>query len=367
MDGQDAKLRIGSRVPVATGSFQAGVGVGATGTAGSVINPLVNTQFQYLDVGVIVDVTPRIHPDSTVSMKLSIEVSSVTGTESIGGINQPVISTRKVEHDIRLADGEVSILGGLVENTSTKSTSGWPGFSQIPFLKYFTSDNQLQTQDQEVLHRRHASCGSHAEHHRGESAKHRVGHRHQCGSASRYRGHDASGGARGSLASRASSSGVLLLRRRRQRPPPLLRRRLKARRARLGFEPASVSLKPGDTTTIAITVQNAQDLFSVPLLLQYNPAVISVEDVRQGDFLSGGTQPIAIVQRVDKERGQAIVSATRMPNTPGVSGSGTLFGVVVRGVAPGNSQLSILQVNARDSQQRPVQFVTGEASIRVAP
>ena len=103
----------------------------------------------------------------------------------------------------------------------------------------------------------------------------------------------------------------------------------------------------------------------MPLLLQYNPAVISVEDVRQGDFLSGGTQPIAIVQRVDKERGQAIVSATRMPNTPGVSGSGTLFGVVIRGVAPGNTQLSVLQVNARDSQQRPVPFVTSEATVRV--
>ncbi len=59
VDGQDAKLRIGDRVPVATGSFQAGVGVGATGAGGSIVNPLVNTQFQYLDVGVIVDVTPQ--------------------------------------------------------------------------------------------------------------------------------------------------------------------------------------------------------------------------------------------------------------------------------------------------------------------
>ena len=79
------------RVPVATGSFQAGVGVGTTVGAG-VVNPLVNTQFQYLDVGVIIDVTPRIHvEDNDVSLKLSIEVSSVTSTESIGGINQPVI------------------------------------------------------------------------------------------------------------------------------------------------------------------------------------------------------------------------------------------------------------------------------------
>jgi len=70
-------------------------------------------------------------------------------------------------------------------------------------------------------------------------------------------------------------------------------------------------------------------------------------------------------ERVDKERGQAIISATRMPNTPGVSGTGTLVGIIVRGVAPGNSQLSIVQVNAKDSQQRPIQMVTSEAAIRV--
>ena len=101
------------------------------------------------------------------------------------------------------------------------------------------------------------------------------------------------------------------------------------------------------------------------MLMQYDPKVISVEDVRQGGFLSGGQQPIAVVQRVDKERGQAIVSGTRMPNTPGVSGNGTIFGLVVRAVAPGTSTLSILQVNARDSQQRPLQIVTNEASVKV--
>jgi general secretion pathway protein D len=367
VDGQDAKLRIGSRVPVATGSFQAGVGVGATGSAGSVINPLVNTQFQYLDVGVIVDVTPRIHPDFTVSMKLSIEVSSVTGTESIGGINQPVISTRKVEHDIRLADGEVSILGGLVENTSTKSTSGWPGFSQIPFLKYFTADNQLQTEDQEVL----IVVTPHVVRMPSITAENL---------RSIASGTDTNAAVRldtevmtpaafpvAATSPAQTTPAVAPVPAPAPAAPVAAPAAAQASTARLGFAPATVSLKPGDTTTIAVTVQNAQDLFSVPLLLQYDPAVLSVEDVRQGDFLSGGTQPIAIVQRVDKERGQAIVSATRMPNTPGVSGGGTLFGVVIRGVAPGNSQLSILQVNARDSQQRPVQFVTSEASIRVAP
>jgi general secretion pathway protein D len=357
VDGQDAKLRIGSRVPVATGSFQAGVGVGAAGAAGGLINPLVNTQFQYLDVGVIVDVTPRIHPDFTTSMKLSIEVSSVTGTQSIGGINQPVISTRKIEHDIRLADGEVSILGGLVENTSTKSASGWPGLSQIPFLKYFTSDNQLQTADQEVL----IVVTPHVVRMPSITAENlrSIASGTDTNAAVRL-DTEVMTPATVPVAAVSPAPGTAIA-------APAAVPAAPQVAAHLGFEPASVSVKPGDTTTIAITVQNAQDLFSVPLLLQYNPAVVSVEDVRQGDFLSGGTQPIAIVQRVDKDRGQAIVSATRMPNTPGVSGNGTLFGVVVRGVAPGTSQLSILQVNARDSQQRAVQFVTGEASVRVAP
>jgi general secretion pathway protein D len=135
--------------------------------------------------------------------------------------------------------------------------------------------------------------------------------------------------------------------------------------ASLQFEPATAALKVGETSIVGVTVQNVQDLYSIPMLLQFNPAVISIEDVRQGGFLSGGTQDVAIVERVDKERGQAIISATRMPNTPGVSGSGTLVGIVVKGLAPGNSQLSIVQVNAKDSQQRPIQVVTGEATVRV--
>src|SRR5579864_3077824 len=56
VDGQQAKLKIGDRIPIATGSFQAGVGVGAVGGAG-LVNPLVNTQFQYQDVGVNITLT----------------------------------------------------------------------------------------------------------------------------------------------------------------------------------------------------------------------------------------------------------------------------------------------------------------------
>src|SRR5262249_45001618 len=79
VEGQKASLKIGQRVPVATGSFQPGIG-------GVGINPLVNTQFQYLDVGVNIDITPRIHNNGDVTLKITMEVSEVDGTSNIGGI-----------------------------------------------------------------------------------------------------------------------------------------------------------------------------------------------------------------------------------------------------------------------------------------
>jgi general secretion pathway protein D len=134
---------------------------------------------------------------------------------------------------------------------------------------------------------------------------------------------------------------------------------------RVRFEPGSVSLSVGQTSTVGIAVDNVSDLYSVPLMIQYNPAVVSIEEARNGSFLSGGTQDIAVVQRVDKEHGQAIISATRQPNTPGVSGSGTLLGIVIKGIAPGSSNLSIVQINAKDSQQKPIPLVTSEGVVRV--
>jgi general secretion pathway protein D len=360
VDGQTAKLRVGDRVPVATGSFQAGVGVGTTGAGAGVINPLVNTQFQYLDVGVNVDLTPRIHPNHEISMKVNIVVSSVTGQQSIGGISQPIISQRSIEHDVRLKDGEVNILGGLLANTDTTTMSGWPGLSKLPFFRYFFSNEQVNHQESEILiiliphiiripqytaeNLRSIASGT------DTNAEVHLESEVLAPPVPRAPGAPTPGAAPG--AAPAANPPA-------QAPAPTGQNTL------LRFEPASVTIRPGETTTVGVVVQNVQDLYSIPLLVQFNPAVVSIEDVRQGGFLSGGTQEVAIVERVDKERGQAIISATRMPNTPGVSGSGTLLGIVVRGVAPGTSQLSVVQINAKDSQQRAIPLVTSEAAIRV--
>ena len=346
-DGEKVTLNIGEKVPVATGSFQAGVGVGTTA-----VNPLVNTQFTYLDVGVNVTATPHVHPDGTVSMHLSVEVSALNGSSNIGGINQPNIKSTKIESDVNLKDGESNILGGLIERDVIKNVNGLPGISEVPVFRYLGSDNSNEVKDDEVMiiitphvirfpsitadNLRPIASGTDTE-------------------ARIYRQDENPAAGPAQQAMPATHAPVP-----QTAPVPTA-----APATQLHFDPSNVSLKAGDATTIGVSVSNVNDLYSVPLLIHYDPAVIRVEEVRDGGFLSGGNQQIAIVNRIDEQRGEIIVSATRQPNTPGINGSGTLIGLVVRGVAPGNASLQILQVNARDSQQRLIPMVSGVATIQV--
>ena len=139
LDSEKASLKIGDRVPIATGSFQSGFG-------GS-----VNTQFQYLDVGVNIDITPYVHAGNEVTLKMSLEISSVTGVQNIGGFNQPTIGQRRIEHEARLADGEVNLIAGLINDTESKSLSGYPWISKVPILKYLFAQETKQRQQSEVV------------------------------------------------------------------------------------------------------------------------------------------------------------------------------------------------------------------------
>jgi general secretion pathway protein D len=140
LDSEKASLKIGDRVPIATGSFQSGFG-------GS-----VNTQFQYLDVGVNVDITPYVHAGNEVTLKMSLEISSVTGVQNIGGFNQPTIGQRRIEHEARLKDGEVNLIAGLLNDTETNSISGYPGLIHVPVAKYlFGQDTKEHTQSEIVF------------------------------------------------------------------------------------------------------------------------------------------------------------------------------------------------------------------------
>lgn len=147
-DGMTAKVKIGEKVPIATGSFGVPTGV-ASQTGG--FGLLANTQFQYQDVGVDLDITPHVSTNGEISLHAKIDISAEGSSVNIGGIEEPTFTQRSIEHDIRLKEGEASLLGGLIQTQTIRITSGLPGLADIPILKYFVSDNSTETQETEVM------------------------------------------------------------------------------------------------------------------------------------------------------------------------------------------------------------------------
>jgi general secretion pathway protein D len=138
---EKAKILIGSRVPVITSS----TALLTSGTASS-------SSVQYLDVGLTLEVQPTVYLDGDVSIKVGLEVSSITNTVVVGGTQAYTIGTRNANTLLRLKDGETQILAGLIQDSDTRNAAGIPGLSQIPIVgRLFGSHNSDREKSEIVL------------------------------------------------------------------------------------------------------------------------------------------------------------------------------------------------------------------------
>jgi general secretion pathway protein D len=362
VDGQKASLKIGERVPVATGSFQPGIG-------GVGINPLVNTQFQYLDVGVNIDITPRIHSTGEVSLKISMDISSVTGQSNIGGISQPIIGRKLIEHEIRLRDGEVSLLGGMLEDSQTKSISGIPGLGSIPILKYLFSQSQTDHSQNEIVFVliphvvREAEVTDMNERALEIGTANSIQLRHMTplvpGNAPAQTPPPTSAPAQAAPQSMQTPAPG-------QPGGPTESNIPAGPSASFSFDPPAVTQAAGSTFAVNILLSGAQNVYSVPLQVSYDPKILKVVNVSNGGLLSQDNQAVALVHRDDDSNGTLQITATRPPNTPGISGQGSVVTLTLQAKAAGQSSLTISKGGARDPgmQALPVSGAIAQVTVQ---
>ena len=356
VDGQKASLKIGDRVPVATGSFQPGIG-------GVGINPLVNTQFQYLDVGVNIDITPRVHAGREVTLKVMLDISSVTSRVNIGGIDQPVIGQRKIEHEIRLKEGEVNLLGGILEEQDIKSLSGIPGLAQVPILKYLFSQTNTEHKENEIVF----ALIPHIV--RGQDLSELNQRALQVGTASaielRRVSRPASPvAAPGQTTAPAPSPAPTTAppANPQQAPPP---QAAASGGATFVFDPPAVSQRAGATFAVNVLLTGAQNVYSVPLQVSYDPKILQVVNISNGGFLSQDGQAVALVHRDDDQSGALQITATRPPGSGGVSGQGAVVTLTFLAKASGQSQLTISRGGAKDPAMQALPVAGGVATVSV--
>jgi general secretion pathway protein D len=379
VDNQKASIKIGEKEPIASGSFQPGV-------AGVGINPLVNTQFTFIDVGVNVDLTPQVHDNNEVSMHVEIEISSVISTVNLGGIDQPVISQEKVIHDIRMKDGEVSLLAGLRQDQDSTTVTGIPGLSDIPVIKWLFSSKTINKSSSDLL----IAIIPHIIRRPDYTPENLAGV--AVGNATvvklNYAPRAQSPGAEPAPPATKSAtppppgtpSAPLVTTPSSSAPPatapPATAPRATAPTAppatappatappatappgappatappaaqpppgtaTVNFVPPQVDTLLGGPFTANLVMQNATDLFAAPMQIKFDPKVLRLDDVVQGSLLSSDGQQVTFTKNILNDTGEATVALNRFTGNGGVTGSGTLVTLSFTTVGRGSTNVSI--------------------------
>jgi general secretion pathway protein D len=414
-DQQKATMKIGSRIPVATGSYQ-------TGAATAITSSLVNTQFQYIDVGVKIEMTPTVHFDHDVTLKLNIEVSSESGSSTISGVTEPIIAQNTTEGVVRLREGEATILSGILNKQDLVSLSGIPGLGELPILKYLFGSKSREVIDDELvfvlvphvvreqsitpLNLRAIDTGSgqaielrHISTVTGGGAQAapggQAGARPPAGAALRpmnpmngvnrpgsVPGMGNAGPVNGQTAAAAAPAAMAQLRQAANgmpagtmAPPPaptvaaptIAAPTIAAPSVQA---PVSLTLTPptatqavGSTFPIAVQLSGATDIAAVPIQIQYDTSKLTLINVAKGDLLTRDGQDAPPVHRDDN--GQVNIVASRPPGAPGVNGSGSVCVLTFQARQAGESDIVISRPGALDSSQHPVTASAQGAHITV--
>ena len=357
-----AELKIGQKVPTASGSFQPGV-------AGVGVSPLVNTQFTYLDVGVNVNLTPQVVGDEEVAMHLDLDISQVNNYQDLGGISEPVIGQNKLTTDIRLKEGEVNLIGGIIQQTDSKAITGIPGLASLPVVGHFFSGQNVEKDRTElvialiphIVRSQSVDPDDLKGVASGNAAQIKVNYAPQLP----FPAEQPQGGLVTTPSSAPPTPPVPAPGPPATAPPvppptvsPPQGPAQAAGPAVVSFQPGSVTTAVNSPVTVTLHGENISDMTSVAAQLRFDSRILRIISIAAGDLPQRNVAPLQLTQSILNDSGQADMSVSRGPQDGGVAGGGGLFTVVFQAVGRGTTNVSLSSLTLRASTGQPITSVT---------
>lgn len=313
---EKAKIMIGDRVPVFT----------TTSTA----TGFVADSVQYVDVGLKVEVEPNIYLQDEVAIKVSMEVSSIVSEViSKNGAQAYQIGTRNASTILRLKDGETQVLAGLISDSERETAHKIPGLGDLPVAGRLFSDHRNDRQKSEIV----LSITPHLV---------RTIKRPDVAASEFWSGSDSalrstplmlqpmSSAARdepGASPSGSASSGSTATMVASDNAAPAK----PANQVKLLWT-GPVEVKRGDEFQLAVGVDADGGLRSLPMQLGFDPAILRVVKVEEGEFFRQNGGQTSFIHNVDIEKGRVFVGAVRS-GTEGVAGKSSVALVTFKAVA----------------------------------
>jgi general secretion pathway protein D len=347
---------------------------------------------------------------------VDLNINSVSSYVNLGGISQPVISQKKISHDIRMREGEVGLLGGLINVQDTKTVTGIPGLSSIPLIKHLFSGDSIERDRNELMivliphvirrpeitpeNLRAIAVGNFA------TVKVNYAPKPVEPSAAAPPGPGGTpappatappatappatappgpggtpappatappaatapqgpGGAPSPLAAVLGQRGIPA--------PPATAPPLPgpgstpapAAGTRVYFAPSQTTLSPPERITISLLIEGGADVASAPMQIQFDPKLLRLNDVSLGDFFSKDDRPPVFTKNIMNDTGAAIIQLNRPPGSHGAGRSGTLVTLTFEAVARGTAVVQIPHLAVRNAQGAIISNSTPQLTVTV--
>ncbi len=319
--------------------------------------------YEYRDVGILMNITPKILSSNELSLELKLEISSILNS---GESENPTIGTRDIQTTLRLRDGEAEIIAGLIKDEDRSGTAKLPLLGDIPVMgRLFSSSSQNKQQTDiiisltpHILDRRSSGGWTdtlwtgNSEHRSGRSEPEHdsiVDRSNQVFIASDTRT-PAPSKTPSALADDQSDDGQNM-----EYP------------VRVFINPAELALPKAKTASFTVNLENGVNVGSVPFYLEYDPSVFQINEIKEGPFLSGDGRATAFMTSIDNEKGRAIVGMTRLGSGMGISGSGILISVDIMAVQSGESAIRFTHHSVREPSSEPLNSRFENGHVRVTP
>jgi general secretion pathway protein D len=386
-EGKALTLNLGDSIPIATTTFNAAA-------AGGVAN-IPATQISYRNVGVNLSMTPHVnYKDEIVLENLTVDKSGLGPDINIAGQNIPTFVDRQAVVNVRLRDGESTLLAGLVRSDDTDTLTSLPGLLHVPILRYLfgNRDRNLQETDIVMVVTPHIV--------RTHDITARDLKPMYVGTSTNFGGGaappliapgtpppappvpmtgqvtgagQAGGGTTppvqgqaGAAAPPAGAAGAP--------PPPATppapvvstppaaapparavnvvpvepvggAAEAPSLATQIIVQPPGTELQTtGGPYTTAVEITGVSQLSTVSVTVTYNPAVLKALSVSQGTFMQQGGVKTTFVPKIDEKAGRVDIVITRTGDDSGASGTGLLAAIVFQAVAPGASPMGVSAV-----------------------
>lgn len=337
-DGQQSQLLVGEQRPVVTTTFN------PQSTVGGSVVPV--SSVEYRDVGIVIDATPRVHHDGTITLQLGIQVTAVQENES-GAQDQPVFTARTLTTTLRLKEGETNLLAGLLRDDERQIRTGFPILSDIPILRdlfgktttevvqtdlvlsitpYIVRMADITEEDLEAVY-----VGTEANMSGGSGGGRRNNNR-------RGRG----GGDQGDEDDEARDATPISVQ----------------------VQPADQVAGVGQRLSIDVRADGDGEVNNVGMRVSFNPQVLRFVEAREGGLL-GSDGAETSFQTSGSAQGAVAVGIGRVGNVGGVRASGTLVTLEFECIGAGESGIDVISAALRDAGGRPLPVEFSQGSVRV--